>query len=412
MKNNPIQRPPFLPFSAPSFDNSEAEELIAALNSGWITTGPRTREFEKRFAEYIGVDEAVATNSCTAALHLALAALNVGPGDAVITTPFTFAATANVVVHQRALPVFVDIDPATYNLSPTKLQEFFQQRCVWNNNEKSLRLKTTGHRVRAIIPVHYGGQPCEMDPIAALATRYNLEVIEDAAHAAGAQYHSRNVGTLGTMACFSFYANKNMTTGEGGMLTTNDHELANRVRVLCLHGLSKDAWKRYSGEGTWRYDVVDAGFKYNLTDLASALGLHQLRKLDGFIRRREELAKFYTESLRNIDCLTLPTMSPNSRSAWHLYPVLINSPSICRDEMIEELRKRDIGCSVHFIPLHLTSFYRQTLGYKRGDFPIAEQTFDQIMSLPLFPRMSDADAETVADEIRSILNSVHLAAAS
>jgi dTDP-4-amino-4,6-dideoxygalactose transaminase len=233
-----------------------------------------------------------------------------------------------------------------------------------------------------------------------------LVVIEDAAHAVGAQYRGRKVGTLGSMACFSFYANKNMTTAEGGMLTTSDTELASRVRVLSLHGISKDAWKRYGKEGSWQYDVVDAGFKYNMTDLASALGLHQLRKLDNFIARRTQLAELYNRTLAGVAGLQLPTVLADVKSAWHLYPVQILSPSPTRKEFIEELNKRNIGCSVHFIPLHLTSFYQATFGYRQGDFPVAEQVFQRIVSLPLFPRMRDSDVSRVAHEMREILGSV------
>jgi dTDP-4-amino-4,6-dideoxygalactose transaminase len=233
-----------------------------------------------------------------------------------------------------------------------------------------------------------------------------LAVIEDAAHAVGAQYRARKVGTLGAMACFSFYANKNMTTAEGGMLTTRDTELASRVRVLSLHGISKDAWKRYSKAGSWQYDVVDAGFKYNMTDLASALGLYQLMKLDSFIVRRTQLAELYKRTLAGVPGLKLPTVLPEMKSAWHLYPVQILSPSPTREEFIEELNKRNIGCSVHFIPLHLTSFYQRTFGYRQGDFPVAEQVFHRIVSLPLFPRMRDSDVLRVAREMREIFRSV------
>jgi dTDP-4-amino-4,6-dideoxygalactose transaminase len=394
---------PYLPFAAPWFGPEEKEELLATLQSDWITTGPRTKQFEEAFAAYVGITEAVAVSSCTAALHLALTALNVGAGDAVITTPFTFAATANVIVHRGAFPVFVDIDPDTYNLDASRLQSALERECVYDVDNHSLVLKSNGRRVRAVIPVHYGGHPCDMNVIETLAAHFELAVIEDGAHAVGAQYRSRNVGTLGTMACFSFYANKNMTTAEGGMLTTNDSELANRVRMLSLHGISKDAWTRYSKEGSWQYDIIDAGFKYNMTDFASALGLHQLKKLDSFIARRAHLAELYYEALAGLDELKLPTVSPGVKSAWHLYPIQITSPSVTRDDVVKELRKRNIGCSVHFIPLHLMSFYQRTFGYRRGDFPVAERVFDRILSLPFFPRMQDSDVERVATEVRSIV---------
>jgi dTDP-4-amino-4,6-dideoxygalactose transaminase len=404
--------PRYLPFAAPWFGPEEKEELLATLDSDWITTGPRTQQFEKAFATYIGTNEAVAVNSCTAALHLALSALDIGPGDAVITSPFTFAATANVIVHQRALPVFVDIDPHTYNLDPERLSVFLEEKCTWDAGERLLRLKSGNERVRAIIPVHYGGQACEMDAISRLAERFGLMVIEDAAHAAGAQYRGRAAGTLGTAACFSFYANKNMTTAEGGMLATNDRELARRARLLSLHGISNDAWRRYSKEGSWQYDVVEAGFKYNMTDLAAALGLQQLKKLDSFITRRAHLADLYSNLLEGCPGIELPTVMPYVKSAWHLYAVQITSAAVTRDEVIAGLRRSNLGASVHFIPLHLMSFYQRALGYRRGDFPVAEKVFDRILSLPLFPRMQDSDVLRVADALWTIVAPSHLALAS
>lgn len=264
-------------------------------------------------------------------------------------------------------------------------------------------MKHTGRRVRAIIPVHYGGRPCDMEAILDLASRYDLAVIEDAAHAVGASYHGRRVGTLSHATCFSFYANKNMTTAEGGMLTTNDSALANRVRVLSSHGISKDSWARYSKDGSWQYDLVDAGFKYNLTDLASALGLHQLKKLEGFIARRTYLADRYSNTLRGVPGVQLPAATPDRTSAWHLYAIQVTSPTVSRNTVIEHLRSRNIGTSVHFIPLHLMSFYQRCFGYRRGDFPVAESVFERIVSLPLFPGMEDDDVDRVAVELSSAL---------
>ena len=394
----------FLPFSAPWVGQEEKEEILEVLDSDWITTGPRCRVFEGAFKEYVGSEEAVALSSCTAALHLALSALDVGPGDAVLTTPFTFAASANVVVHHGAEPVFIDILPDTYNLDPAKLQEFIEENCDWDSGTLAPRIRRTGKRVRAIIAVHYGGHPCDMNAINELARKNGLAVIEDAAHALGATYQGRNVGTLGDMACFSFYPTKNITTGEGGMLTTNDSDYAQRVRVLSLHGISRDAWKRYGREGSWQYDVEEAGFKYNMTDLAAALGVHQLRKLQLFIERRTELSAQYNEALADLP-LKLPTTLPDSQSAWHLYPVQLLSKSITRDELIAELSRRKIGTSVHFIPLHLMSYYQSTYGYKKGDFPVAEEVFERIVSLPFFPRMRNEDLERVVRHLRDILSS-------
>ncbi len=351
----------FLPFSAPWFGDEEKNEVLQTLDSDWITTGPRTKAFEAKFAEYIGSGEAVAVSSCTAALHLALAAIGVGPRDAVITSPMTFAATANVIVHQGAQPIFIDIDPDTYNVDADKLVTFVLTQCRWDSRNRCLYLKKTSKRVRAIIAVHYAGHPCDMNKINACAREFSLTVIEDAAHALGATYFGRNVGTLADMACFSFYPTKNISTGEGGMLTTRDPELAQRVRVLSLHGISRDAWKRYGPDGSWRYDILDAGFKYNMTDLAAA----------------------------------------HVESAWHLYPVQVQSPRLSRDQLIASLRAANIGSSVHFIPLHLMSYYQSRFGYQAGDFPVAESVFSQIVSLPFFPRMTDSDIERVGFAMRS-----------
>jgi dTDP-4-amino-4,6-dideoxygalactose transaminase len=385
-----------LPYSVPSIGAEEKQELLAALNSGWITTGPRAKDFERCFAAYVGAKEAVGVSSCTAALHLALAALRVGPQDAVVTTPFTFASTANVIVHQGAYPVFVDIDPDTYNLDPQKLEFWLRKYCIWDGQNRALRLATNGRFVRVLIAVHYGGNPCDMVSIERIAERFSLSVIEDAAHAAGAEYRGRKVGTAATAACFSFYANKNMTTAEGGMLTTNDSEMAERVRLLSSHGISRDSWARYGTNGSWRYDLTEPGFKYNLPDTAAALGLHQLRKLDAFNARRSELVELYNEALRSSPYLKLPRSSDGCKSAWHLYAIQITHPAVTRDDIMEQLRRNDIGSSVHFIPLHLMSYYQHTFGYRRGDFPVAEQVFDRILSLPLYPGMEDADVSRVA----------------
>lgn len=390
----------FLPFSAPCFGPQEKEELIAALESDWITTGPRTKRFEDAFAAMVGSQHAVAVNSCTAALHLALLALEIRPGDVVLTTPFTFCATANVVVHCGATPAFVDIRPDTYNLSADCLSRFLRQACDWNGSR--LTLRRSGGRVRAITVVHYGGQPCDMDEINGWARHYRLAVIEDAAHAAGASYKGRPAGTLGEVGCFSFYANKNMTTAEGGMLTTNDDRLAARARLMSLHGIGHDAWKRYAQRGTWRYDVEAPGYKYNLTDLASALGLHQLRKLPDFIARRRAIAAQYAAGLADLP-LILPAELCDRQHAWHLFAVQVSSPRVTRNQLIEELKRRNIGSSVHFIPLHLTSYYQRAFGCKPGDCPVAEQIFERIVSLPLFPRMTDRDVNRVIAAVRDIL---------
>ncbi|SRR5712692_7669124 len=386
---------PFLPFSAPWFGDEEKNEVLQTLDSDWITTGPRTRAFEAKFAAYLGTAEAVAVSSCTAALHMSLAATGVGPGDAVITSPLTFTATANVIVHQGAQPIFLDVDPETYNLDPDKLVTFIQERCRWDRRNHVLRLKRSKKRVRAIIAVHYAGHPCDMDEINACAREFRITVIEDAAHAVGATYLGRKVGTLGDVACFSFYPTKAISTGEGGMLTTNDPELAQRVRALSQHGISRDAWKRYGPDGSWKYDVLHAGFKYNMTDLSAALGLHQLEKLPSFLKRRADLAQQYRSMLAGLP-LKHPTVLAHVESAWHLYPVQVRCPWLSRDQLIAGLREANIGTSVHFIPLHLMSYYQRCFGYRSGDFPVAEEVFKHIVSLPFFPRMADSDVERVA----------------
>jgi dTDP-4-amino-4,6-dideoxygalactose transaminase len=392
----------FIPLAAPWFGPEEKQEILAVLDSDWITTGPRTRKFEEEFAAYVGVQHAVALNSCTAALHLGLAALDLGPGDAAITVPFTFSATGNVICHCGAQPILIDIEPDTYNIDPKKLLRFLSTQCEWNAAKQLTVEVSTGRRVRALTAVHYGGHPCDMDEIMSIARRFGLVVLEDAAHAVGAKYKGRHVGNLGDMAAFSFYATKNLCTGEGGMFTSNNSELAERVRRLSLHGMSRDAWRRYGREGSWQYDVLEAGFKCNLSDLASALGLHQLRKLDGFNRRRAGLARRYSELLSDLP-LQLPVERDYAQSAWHLYPVQVMTDRITRDEVIEQLRARNIGASVHFIPLHLLSHYRERLGFRRGDFEVAESVFGRILSLPLFPRMQDEDVDRVANALHEIV---------
>jgi dTDP-4-amino-4,6-dideoxygalactose transaminase len=386
----------FLPFSEPWVGADEMRELLATLDSGWLTTGPRTERFERAFREYVGTQEALATNSCTAALHLALRALDIGPGDAVVTSPFTFAATANVIVHCGAEVLFADIHPDSYNLDPAAVEGMCLEQCEPEPGG-GLRVTRSGNRLRAIVAVHYGGQSCAMDELGALAGRFRLVLLEDAAHAAGARYRGRPVGALGHAACFSFYPTKNMTTGEGGMLTTDDRTLAARARRLSQHGISRDGWQRYCAEGSWRYDVEEAGFKYNMADLQAALGLHQLKRLDGFVERRRRLAALYDRALAGRPDLIVPREQPGCFHSRHLYPVEITSQSVSRDRFIERLRERRIGSSVHFIPLHLTSFYQRSCGFRRGDFPVAERVFERIVSLPIYPAMSDEQAAQVVE---------------
>jgi UDP-4-amino-4,6-dideoxy-N-acetyl-beta-L-altrosamine transaminase len=377
----------FLPAFKPFINDAEINEVIDTLKSGWITTGPKVKLFEEEVQEFIGSKHAIAVSSCTSALHLSLVAYGVGSGDEVITTPFTFASTINVIIHQGAKPVFVDIDRETYNIDVTRIED--------NITEKT----------RAIIPVHYAGHPCEMDDLMEIAQKYDLIIIEDAAHAFSALYKGRKIGTIGHITCFSFYATKNLTTGEGGMITTNDDEVAEKVRMLRLHGMSRDAWKRYTSKGSWYYEVVYPGYKYNMTDIQAALGLAQLRKINHMQRRREEIAKMYNEAFDDLTEVIIPQVKDYVRHSWHLYPILLetNLLKINRNTFIEALKAENIGTSVHFIPIHLHPYYREKYGFKQGDFPNAEYVYEREISLPIYPSMTDEDVETVITAVKKIV---------
>jgi len=372
----------YIPFCRASIGKRELSAVAKVLRSGWLTTGPRTAEFEEEFRKYVGARHAVAMSSCTAALHVALAAKDVGKGGEVITTPFTFASTANVVEHVGAKPVFCDVEEDTFNIDPALAEE------------------AVSEKTRAIIPVHYAGHPCDMDPIGALAKKRGIFVLEDAAHAVGAKYKSRSVGVLGDAAAFSFYVTKNMTTGEGGMLTCADGALAERAKRLRLHGMSRDALKRYGQRGSWYYELTDAGFKCNMTDMQAALGLVQLGQLDAFNRKRSRLAALYSELLEDVGGFTLPVERKNVKRVWHLYPVLADFME--RGKFIREMAAEGVGCSVHFIPLHLQPFYAKKYGYRRGDFPVAERVYDRVVSLPLFPSLGEAGVRRVVAAIRRV----------
>lgn len=377
------RRSSFLPFHRPSIDDGEIEEMIDTLRSGWLTMGPKTLRFEEQFARYIGTKYALAVNSCTSGLHLALNAIGVGPGDEVITCTFTFAATAAVILHCGARPVLVDCLPDALTIDPAKVEAAITPR------------------TKAIIPVHFAGHPCEMVEILAIARHHNILVIEDAAHALPASYHGQRVGTLGDLAAFSFYAGKNITTGEGGMVTTNNDEYADRIAHRRLHGISRDAWKRYTDQGSWYYEITYPGFKYNMTDLNASLGIHQLRKCDRFHAVRNRYAALYLEGLSSRSEITLPTVKPKVEHAWHLFPIRLNLESLTvgRDSFIELLRQEKIGTSVHFFPLHMHPLYRQLFGYLPQDFPHALSAFERIISLPLYPEMTEED---VGDVMRAV----------
>ncbi len=368
----------FLPFSRPSISREAIEEVVACLESGWITTGPRVKKFEEALKTYLGAPQALALSSATAGLHLALLALDLKPGDEVITTPMTFAATLNTIVLAGGRPVLVDVEPDTYNMDVRRLPSAISSR------------------TRAIVPVHFAGLPVDLDPLYAIAEKHGLRVIEDAAHAIGAEYRGRRIGSFGDTQVFSFHPNKNMTTGEGGCVTTRDGQLAERLALLRFHGMDREAWDRFGKKGNQHYEIVTPGFKYNMMDIQAALGLHQLPALDGFIARRTELALRYQELLQDRPQWTLPR-SPTyvHRHAWHLYTPLINpqAAGMDRDAFMAGMKARHIGTGLHYRAVHLYPYYRERYGFQRGDFPSAESISDRIVSLPLFPDMTDADQD-------------------
>ena len=390
----------FLPFALPVIEEEEISEVLDVLKSGWVTTGPKVKLFEREFAEYIGCKHAIAVNSCTAALHLALEAIGIQEGDEIITSPMTFAATSEVIRYFKARPVFVDIDSKTMNLDSGLVENIVQRRFE----------SGFGRKLKAIIPVHYGGFPCDMDVLMALASKYNLRIVEDAAHAFPTLYKRKMIGTLGDITCFSFYATKNITTGEGGMITTENEEYADRMRIMSLHGISKDAWKRYTAEGSWYYEIVAPGYKYNLTDIAAGLGVAQLKKADAFLKRRIQIADRYRGAFQGLNELDLPPANEGTEGtthSWHLYVIRLNLPrlQIDRNKFVDELRRRGIGTSVHFIPLHIHPYYRETYRYQPDDFPVAFETYQRIISLPIYARMTDGDVERVIEAVTDIVRS-------
>ncbi len=381
-----------IPFHRPSIGEEEITEVVNTLRSGWLTTGPRAAQFEREFAAYTTAPHAVAVNSATAGLHIALAGLGIGPGHEVITTPMTFCATVQAILHVGATPVLADIEP-NGNIDPEQIE------------------RRITPRTRVIIPVHLAGLPCDMKSIWALAAKRGIHVVEDAAHAAGAFYDGRPIGAgsdadgAGSDACvFSFYATKNLTTGEGGMITTQHTHFSETLRMFSLHGVSRDAWDRYADLGHWSYDVLAHGFKYNLPDIQAAIGIHQLRKLDQFIDRRTRLAAIYNAAFAGVDELERPPDDPSCRHAWHLYILRLNlgKLSIGRDEFIRQLRAKGIGASVHFIPIPMLRFFSR-LPLAQYPCPQAMELFPRIVSLPLYPAMSDEQVEYVAGVVREIV---------
>ena len=384
-----------LPFARPTIGEDEIAEVVSALRSGWITTGPKTKLFEERFGAEVDADATLALSSGTAAMHLALVAMAIGPGHRVFTSPMTFCSTVHVIEHVGALPVLVDIDPTTLNLDPVALSAAVGEAAP--------------ELAAAVMPVHYAGQPCDMAAIVDVARKANLCVIEDAAHAFGARYHSRPIGHTiaglrGHAVCFSLYATKNITTGEGGVLASSP-EIINAAREWSLHGMSRDAWRRYAHGGSWQYDVLHAGFKYNLTDLQAALGIAQLRRHEELLERRTAIAGMYTNEFQEMEELDAPIALPGVEHAWHLYPLRLNLDrlTISRAHFIEELQARNIGASVHFIPVHEHTYYREKYGWRPNDFPVAHKEFSRMLSLPIYPLMTDEDVDDVVAAVRAIV---------
>ncbi|MGH7932883.1 MAG: DegT/DnrJ/EryC1/StrS family aminotransferase [Candidatus Binataceae bacterium] len=381
-----------VPFHRPSIGPDEEREVLDTLRSGWLTTGPKAKRFEQEFAAYVGARNALAVAHCTGALHLALFALGIGPGDEVITTPYTFTATAEVIGYLGARPLFVDVDPDTLNIDPARIEEALA-------NDK--------HRnVRALLPVHFAGQPCDMDRLLAIARAHDLRIVEDAAHAAGSARFldgrgMTRIGAIGDVSCFSFYATKNITSAEGGMITTEDDALAEKIAVASLHGMDRDAWKRYDRGGSWYYEIHDTGFKYNLSDVHAAIGLAQLRRADDLTRRRQAIAHNYNEAFGREGALEIPAAGPGIEHAWHLYVLRIRPEQLKldRNRFVELLRERGIGTSVHCIPLNTMDFYQKRYGYRTGDFPVAERIYSRCLSLPIFPAMSGEDMSYVIEAV-------------
>ena len=382
-----MSQPRYIVFGSPTIDREAIAAVARTMETCWIGTGPRVHEFEAEFACYVEAKHALATSSCTAALHLAMVASGVGAGDEVITTPMTFCATANAILHTGATPVFADCQRDSMNIDPAAIEAAITSR------------------TRAIVPVHFAGRPADMDAITAIARRHNLLVIEDAAHAIESRYHGRKIGSIGHLTCFSFYVTKNMTTGEGGMVTTNDAALAEKIRILGLHGLSADAWNRFSDAGYKHYDVVWPGFKYNLTDIAASLGLSQLPKLGGWLKRREELWHRYDQAFAGLPLTTPAAPAPDTLHARHLYTILLDAKApLSRDAFMAEMHRRQIGTGVHYRALHVHPYYRDRWNFRPEQFPSALAIGQSTVSLPLMPTLTDEDAGRVIEAVRALLS--------
>jgi dTDP-4-amino-4,6-dideoxygalactose transaminase len=382
-----MSQPRYIVFGSPTIDREAIAAVARTMETCWIGTGPRVHEFEAEFARYVEAKYALATSSCTAALHLAMVASGVGAGDEVITTPMTFCATANAILHTGATPVFADCQRDSMNIDPAAIEAAITPR------------------TRAVVPVHFAGRPADMDAISAIARRHNLLVIEDAAHAIESRYRGRKVGSIGHLTCFSFYVTKNMTTGEGGMVTTDDAALAEKIRILGLHGLSADAWSRFSDAGYKHYDVVWPGFKYNLTDMAASLGLSQLPKLGGWLERRAALWHRYDQAFADLPLTTPAPPAPDTLHARHLYTILLDpKASLSRDGFMAEMHRRQIGTGVHYRALHVHPYYRDRWNFRPEQFPNALSIGQSTVSLPLMPTLTDEDVGRVIEAVRALLS--------
>lgn len=377
----------FLVFGSPLIEDAEIEEVVATMRSGWLGTGPKVARFEDDFGKYKGAKYAVAVNSCTAALHLSLIASGVGPGDEVITTPMTFCSTINAIIHSGATPVLADVDPKTMNIDPAQIEARITSR------------------TKALLPVHFAGRPCDMNAISAIADRYGLKIIEDCAHAIESEYKGRSVGTFGDFGCFSFYVTKNIVTGEGGMVLTRYEDDAARIKMLALHGMSKDAWRRFSDEGYKHYYVVECGFKYNMMDIQAAIGIHQLERIERYWKRRETVWNTYQTEFAGLPIKLPVEPEPGTRHAYHLYNILIDKErvGIDRDDFLEAMTERKIGVGVHYLSIPEHPYYQKAYGWRPEDYPEALKIGRQTVSLPISAKLTDRDVSDVVDAATRIL---------
>ena len=388
MYNKKSVRDSFLVFGSPLIEQPEIDEVIASMKSGWLSTGPKTHKFEEMFRQYKSSKYAMALNSCTAALHLSMLAIGIKPEDEVIVPTMTFVATANAIIYAGGVPVFADCEKDTMNIDPKDIK------------------RKIAPKTKAIIPVHFAGCSCNMDAIMDIARKHNLKVVEDCAHAIETEYHGKKAGTFGDLGCFSFYVTKNIVTGEGGMAVTDSEDYANMIKIMALHGMSKDAWARFSDAGYKHYQVVRVGYKYNMMDLQSAIGVHQLPRVDKYWKRRQEIWNRYNKAFEDLPVFTPAPVEPDTRHAYHLYTLLldIDHLKITRDQFLDEMTKRNIGVGVHYTALHLHPYYQRKFGYKRMDFPNAEWISDRTVSLPLSAKLIDEDVNDVIETVKGIIN--------